>query len=193
MDVVEDLIDDPNYMVLDPSPQLDDALILRLQYDLATGMHNSEVIARRYGLGGADSLREYLRQHPQIVFEARKLRTMFQSDEATEARIRTKFLRATEQLIIPIASLVADPRTPITSRIDGFKQIQRGAGVDGAATGKDTKTTGTAFSLTINFAGGRAQRIEGTTVLDAEAIPLPKQPPRLTTGSDEDNIAEEDV
>jgi hypothetical protein len=179
-------------LVLSESPQLDDALILRLQYDLATGMHNSDVIASRYGLKDKYQLREYLRQHPSIVLEARRMRALFLSDEATEGRIRAKFLRATEQLIIPIAALVADPRTPIGNRIDGFKQMQRGAGVDGApaAAAKSEKGGGAPFNLTINFAGGRAQQITGTTVLDADSIPPPTDD---TTGSGEDAEVEEDI
>ena len=182
-------------LTLSDSPQLDDALILRLQYDLATGMHNGEVIARRYGLRDENELKEYLRQHPGIVWEARRLRALFNSDEATEGRIRTKFMRATEQLIIPITALVADPRTPIAQRIDGFKQIQRGAGVDGApsAAAKEQKALGTPFNLTINFAGGRQKTISATTVVDADEIPPPNQ--QLTYWSDgmDEDYPEEDV
>jgi hypothetical protein len=193
MDVLDRVIDDPDYLILDENPQLDDALILRLTYDLATGMHNGEAIAKRYGLRDGKELREYLRQHPNVVREAQRLRSLFLSDEATEARIRAKFLRATEQLIIPIAALVADPRTPITNRIDGFKQMQRGAGVDGAppAAMKAAGGGGTPFSLTINFAGGRAEQITGTTVVDADEIPAPRQPFRL--GEPQDDLPEEDV
>jgi len=184
-------------LVLSENPQLDDALILRMQYDLATGMHNSEVIARRYGLDGTNGLKDYLRQHPTIVNEARRLRALFMSDEATEGRIRTKFLRATEDLIIPMTALVADPRTPIAQRIDGFKQIQRGAGVDGApaAAAREAKT-GTAFNLTINFTGVREQQISGT-VLEADDLPgaLPVVPGRLglTAEDVDEDLPEEDV
>jgi hypothetical protein len=198
MDALDSLVSEPLDLVLADNPQLDDALILRMTYDLATGMHNGEVIARRYGLADADQLKDYLRQHPNVVHEAKRLRSLFQSDEATEGRIRAKFLRATEQLIIPIAALVADPRTPINSRIDGFKQIQRGAGVDGVAAGaKDQGRSGAAFSLTINFAGGRdsadrrAEEITGTTVVDAGDIPGLDHQLRLT--ADDTDIPEEDV
>src|SRR5215467_79943 len=138
-------------LVLSENPQQDDALILRLTYDLALRMHSPEVIAKRYGLTDEIELRQYLRDHPAIIQDALKARAVFQSDESTEARIRTKFMRATEQLIIPIAALVADPKTPIAQRIDGFKQMQRGAGVDGApaAAAKDAKALGSAFNLTI--------------------------------------------
>lgn len=168
-------------LTLDDNPQLDDALILRLTYDLATKLHSPEVIARRYGLGGVRELREYLRDHPQVVSAARKMHALFESDGAAEERVRMKFLQATEQLIIPMAGLVADPRTPLAARIDGFKQIQRGAGLDGMSAasrqGKEAQG-GQAFNLTINFAGGREMKIVGTTVVDDQTPAI--EPPTLT-------------
>jgi hypothetical protein len=222
-DLYDDLVNEPNrYMVLDENPEKDDALIFRLQHDLATKMHNSDEIAKRYRLRNKDELREYLRAHPQIVVEAMKIRAAFNSEDGSEARVRTKFLRATEDLIIPIHHLVKDPHTPISARIDGFKQLQRGAGVDGAPTpaAAALKGGGSAFNLTINFAGGRSQNISGTTVTDPNSIPtidMPKRgpveedgypgsldihrrnellapPPTLsvgTTGSDDDEPVEE--
>ena len=163
-------------MVLDQNPYHDDALIQRLQYDLATGMHQPDEIARRYGLKDKNELRNYLRQHPMLVEEARKIKALFNSAEGTETRVRAKFQRATEELIVPIAHVVRDPLTPVGARIDGFRQLQRGAGLDGAPAairGNESRQTGTAFNLTINFAGGRQEVISGTTVIDASEIPPP--------------------
>lgn len=173
-------------LVLDDNPQLDDALILRLTYDLATKLHKPEIIARRYGLGGRDELRRYLREHPTVVNQARKLRAMYESDAASEDRVRMKFLQATEELIIPIAGLVADPRTPLAARIDGFKQIQRGAGLDGLsanAKNQQQRDAGQPFNLTISFAGGR-EVINATTVVEDEIPPAPSPFPLL--GDDEE-------
>jgi hypothetical protein len=181
-------------IILDQNPTADDALIARLQYDLATGMHQPDEIARRYGLKDKNELRNYLRQHPMLVEEARKIKALFNSSEGTETRVRAKFQRATEELIVPIAHVVRDPLTPVGARIDGFRQLQRGAGLDGAPTvlrGSDGKSTGTAFNLTINFAGGRQEVISGTTVLDADSIPPADQSRQLTTGSEEDYPEEE--
>jgi hypothetical protein len=183
----------PYPSIYDPNPAQEDALILRLQYDLAMGMHDAETIAHRYGLDGKDALKEYLRLHPVIVYEARKLRALYLSDEATEVRIRNKFMHATEQLIIPMTALINDPRTPIAQRIDGFKQFQRGAGVDGAPAGaKDAqqKSLGAAFNLTINFAGGRKD-YRATTVVEADEIPPPRQ--SISLRPDEDDAEFEDV
>jgi hypothetical protein len=112
-----------------------------------------------------------------ILAEAKKLRALFDSDESVETRVRMRFLHATESLIAPMHNLVADNRTPVSARIDGFKQIQRGAGVDGMpaerrGTGA-TGPSGTAFVLNINFRNGQSTKISGTTVLDADEIPGP--------------------
>lgn len=184
---------------LDPNPLLDDALIMRLTYDMATGLHKSDVLARRYGLASPDALRKYLKSHPRIVSEAQKLRALFHSDGSAEDRVRLKFLHATEELITPMAVLVSDPRTPMQTRIDGFKQIQRGAGLDGmtaAAKAAAGKEQGQPFQLTINFAHGREPlNITGEVIENAE-IPTPsmqlEQIGRSTSGSAEDFEEEED-
>lgn len=173
-DQIDSIVD--HVLVLDNNPQLDDALIQRLQYDLATKTHTYETIARRYGLTSVLELYQYLKDHPNILAEAKKLRALFDSDEGIEARVRTRFLHATESLIAPLHNLVADIRTPISARIDGFKQIQRGAGVDGAPPRDARGGTGNAgvpFQLNILFTNGQNTTISGTTVLDADEIPPP--------------------
>lgn len=176
-----------NDLFLDENPLLDDALIMRLTYDLATRLHSSEVIAQRYGLTDKEALRKYLRAHPKIVSDAKKLHAAWESGPGTEERTRMKFLQATEELIIPIAGLVADPRTPLQARIDGFKQLQRGAGLDGmtaAAKAAAQGEQGKAFNLVINFAGGREQVISGEVVDQVPHAQLPFD--ILTTGSEDD-------
>jgi len=170
---VDRLVD--HVLVLDNNPQLDDALILRLQYDLATKTHTYDDIARRYGLTNVAELADYLKTHPNIVTEAKKLRALFNSDRAVEERVRLRFLYATESLIAPMQHIAGDIRTPIGARIDAFKQIQRGAGVDGlpaqqrgAAGGN---TGGQPFHLNIIFSNGQRTQISGTPVIDADEIP----------------------
>jgi hypothetical protein len=153
---------------LSPNAQLDDALILRLTYDLASRLHSPRAIAHRYGLLDEDQLRDYLIGHPEVVQEAQKLAAIFESDGAAEDRVRMKFLHATEHLIVPMAGLVADPKTPLGARIDGFKQIQRGAGMDGLSStqraAQQAGSGGQPFNLTITFTGGPPPiTIQGTT------------------------------
>ena len=189
--------DEEEILVLDDNPLLDDALILRLTYDLATKLHKPEVIAHRYGLGGVEDLKSYLKSHPAVVQRARKLHALFESDGASEERVRMKFLQATEELIIPMAGLVADPRTPLSARIDGFKQIQRGAGLDGLsanAKAQQGKDAGQPFQLVINFAGGReAFNLNATTVVEPDEIPLPLLPGTAIGQEDEEPTEEVDI
>lgn len=185
---IDNIVD--QVLVLDPNTQVEDALIQRLKYDLATKTHTYETIARRYGLGGVEDLFKFLRRHPGIVEDAKRLRATFQSDENVETRVRNLFLHATESLIPTMHNLVESAHTPTAARIDGFKQIQRGAGVDGApraADPRDPRQAGTPFVLNINFRNGQQTRIEGTTVLDADEIP----PPSQQLDSPEDELDEE--
>ena len=126
-------------MVLAENPQLDDALILRLQYDLALGIHLPDAIAQRYGLPDKKSLWEYLRRHPRIVEGARKMKALAESDQGVEERLRLKAMHATEDLIHTTHELAQDIRTPMQQRLDAFKQLSRVAGVDGL---RDKSTTG---------------------------------------------------
>lgn len=176
-------------LVLDNNPQLDDALIGRLQYDLATRIHPYEAIARRYGLASVAGLYAYLRAHPLILVEAKKIRALFESGENTEERVRKLFLHATESLIPDMHNLARDTRTPISARVDAFKQIQRGAAMDGPARDAGLKgngPAGTAFVLNINYRNGQSTRIAGTTVLDADDIPAPSQQMSLEDDSEFD-------
>src|SRR6185369_12731746 len=117
---------------LDPNPALDDALILRLQYDLAAKIHPPETIAARYGFIGVKGLRRYLAHHPQVVANIKKARAAIESDEGSEGRVRLKALQATEVLIAPTALIAMDPRVAPQQRIDAFKQLSRVAAVDGS-------------------------------------------------------------
>ena len=178
------------FMVLSENPQQDDALIYRLQWDLACLAHPLDEIAQRYRFQDKQELKDYLRHHPSIVKEGAEVaRPLQQRRSHRAAGAPVKFMQVTEHLIMPMAQLVKDTNTPIAARVDAFKQIQRGAGVDGAPPPalKGGGGGGTAFSLTINFAGGRRPEvIEGTTVVDG-SIPNPAIAGlSLTTGSDDD-------
>ena len=160
-------------MVLAENPQLDDALILRLQYDLALGIHLPDAIAQRYGLPDKKSLWEYLRRHPRIVEGARKMKALAESDQGVEERLRLKAMHATEDLIHTTHELAQDIRTPMQQRLDAFKQLSRVAGVDGLR--EKSATTGSGghnFVFTILFGGGETKNITGT-VLDNNQIPAP--------------------
>lgn len=149
----DDLVDVPPRSTLDPNPALDDALILRLQYDLAAKIHPPETIAARYGFAGIKGLYQYLSHHPQVVANVKKARAAIESDEGSEGRVRLKALQATEVLIAPTALIAMDPRVAPQQRIDAFKQLSRVAAVDGsgAAAAAAKAGSGAAFTLNILF------------------------------------------
>jgi hypothetical protein len=144
---------------LDPNPLLDDALILRLTYDMAAGIHEGDVLARRYGFDDVTALRRYLKKHPQIVVNAKKGRALVESDENTESRVRLRAMQATEELIPATAGIAADPRIAPQQRIDAFKQLSRVSGLDAAAA-KGAGSGGPAFTLNILFRKNPAEKLE---------------------------------
>jgi hypothetical protein len=188
---LDDIID--RVLVLSDNPDVEDALILRLQYDIAAKIHLPEEIVRRYGLPDLDALKEYLVQHPQVVFGAKKLRALFESGEGVEARMRAKFQFATEDCIPVISQLVNNPSVPFAARIDGFKQLQRGAGADGAgrAEGRGPLSSGQSFVLNIFLDPKHRTTISGTTVDNPGDIPGAYDPPRLALGEEGEEPDEE--
>jgi hypothetical protein len=159
-------------MVLSENPQLDDALILRLQYDLAIGIHLPDAIAQRYGLRDKEDLREYLRRHPQIVENARKAKALVESNESVEGRVRIKAMYATEDLIHTTHEIAQDIRTPMQQRLDAFKQLSRVAGVDGLRPDKATTGSGGGHSFVLNILfTDETKTIQGTVVDSAQIAP----------------------
>jgi len=146
---------------LDPNPLLDDALIMRLTYDIATGIHEGEVLAARYGFDGVAGMRRYLLRHPQIIRNAQKTKALMDSDEGSEARVRLKAMHATEELIPATAGIAADPRIAPQQRIDAFKQLSRVSGLDASAA-KAAGAGGPAFTLNILFRKNPAEKLELT-------------------------------
>jgi hypothetical protein len=173
--------------VLDPDPQLDDALILRLQYDVAAKIHTYDEVATRYGLTNSAALWRYLKQHPGVVKGIKKLRATIESEEGAETRVRLKALLATEELIGPTAGIAIDPKHTAQSRIDAFKQVSRIAGVDGlSAALKAQQLSGNQFTLNILFRDGQRDLTVSTSP-DAP-VSLPK-----TVLPDDSSEYDEDV
>lgn len=155
---------------LDPNPLLDDALIMRLTFDLAAAIHPPEVIAARYGFGGIGDMREYLKRYPQIILNAQKAKAVMESDEGSEARIRLRAMQATEDLIPATASIAADPRIAPQQRIDAFKQLSRVSGLDASAAARAANPQGPAFTLNILFRNNPAENL---TVIPEKPVLTP--------------------
>jgi hypothetical protein len=145
---------------LDSNPLLDDALIMRLTYDLAAAIHPPEVIALRYGFHDVLEMRAYLTRHPQIIINAQKAKALMESDEGSEARIRLRAMQATEDLIPATASIAADPRIAPQQRIDAFKQLSRVSGLDASAAARAAGAGGPAFTLNILFRDKPSEHIQ---------------------------------
>lgn len=181
---------------LDPNPLLDDALVMRLTYDLASGIHGPDEIAARYGFPDKNKLRQYLRTHPGIIKNIRKAKALLESEEGSETRVRLKATQATEALIAPTAGIAMDPRIPPQQRIDAFKQLSRVGGLDGSAAAQAMRGAGgPAFTLNILFRDKPAEMLNVTPSLP-DAGAGSGWPPSFTTvvKDDEDNgDLEEDV
>lgn len=170
---------------LDPNPLLDDALVTRLTYDMAAGIHDGDTLAVRYGFPDKAGLRRYLAKHPQIVANAEKGRALMESDENTESRVRLRAMQATEDLIPATHSIAKDPRIAPQQRIDAFKQLSRVSGLDATAA-KNAGEGGPAFTLNILFRNNPAEKLAFTP-----EKPVPQFiAPEIT---DEDAEYEEDI
>jgi hypothetical protein len=160
-------------VVLHDNPELDDALILRLQYDLAAKIHTYQEIAVRYGLRSVAGLFEYLTDHPTVTTGVKKIRAVWESEENAEIRVRQKALQAAEHLIAPTAGIAANPNINVQARIDAFKQLARVGGVDGLPmSAKQQGAGGTAFTLNILFRDGTKEQLTvstGTNEVDGAA------------------------
>jgi len=170
---------------LDPNPVIDDALILRLTYDIATGIHEGAVLATRYGFADLQALRRYLLKHPQIIRNAQKTKALVDSDEGSEARVRLKAMHATEELIPATAGIAADPRIAPQQRIDAFKQLSRVSGLDAAAAAKGAGG-GPAFTLNILFRKNPEEKLAFTP---EKTVPV--FTPGVITGTDDAEWDEE--
>ena len=171
---------------LDPNPLLDDALIMRLIYDLAAGIHEGDTLAIRYGFADKEALRRYLKKHPQIILNAQKGRALVESDENTESRVRLRAMQATEDLIPTTAAIAADPRIGPQQRIEAFKQLSRVSGLDASAAAKAANPGGPAFTLNILF---RNNPTENLTVVPDDPV---KTTPTLRVGQEIDDAEYEE-
>lgn len=188
-----------NSFPLDPNPLLDDALVMRLTYDLAADIHPADEIATRYGFPDKSGLRDYLRLHPTIIKNAQRAKALINSEEGSEGRARLKAMQATEALISSTANIAWDPRIPPQQRIDAFKQLSRVGGLDGSAAAQAARAGagGPAFTLNILF---RDKPSEHLNIVDASPAA-----PALTTlassssttvvnnATDDSDVYEDDV
>lgn len=147
---------------MDPDPEMDDAMLMRLQYDLAIGIHTPEELAQRYGFSDSADLQAYFARRPSLISATAKMKALFESDEGTETRVRAKAMLAAEKLIPPVARIAGNPHVAPQQRIDAFKQLSRVGGLDGSAAALAAKAGqgGTPFTLNIMFRNHPSERLE---------------------------------
>lgn len=176
-----------------PNPDLDDARIKRLQYDIAIGILNLDEIAHRYGFPNNWELRKYFEEHPGLIAATEKMKALFESDRGADERTRAKALQATEELIPPVYHIAANPHVAPQQRIDAFKQLSRVGGVDVSAAMLAAKGGGgTPFTLNILFQTKPEKHLE--LVPDAVPAEEPKYvAPRLGLSPAEDDEYDEEV
>jgi hypothetical protein len=175
-----------------PDPDLDDARIKRMQYDIAIGILTHEEIAKRYGFPNDWELRKYFEEHPGLIAATEKMKALFESERGADERTRAKALQATELLIPPVYHIAANPHVAAQQRIDAFKQLSRVGGLDVSAAMLAAKTGGgTPFTLNILFQTQPEKRLE--LVADAVAEPQREEAKRLGVNQAEDDEYDEDV
>jgi hypothetical protein len=146
----------------------------RLKFDLAAGIHTSETIALRYGFQGVLSLRDYLVSNPWVVAEAKRLRSLMESDQGTGERVKLKAQYACEETIPYLAGIIMNPVSAPKDKVDAYKELRQSGSV-GVTARDGNGGTGTQFSLTINMPGGRTEKIITTVVDD----PVPEPPAEI--------------
>lgn len=140
----QDLLDQAQVETLTPGAEG------QLKHEIASNLYEEDVLAKRHGL---KSIRKYLIDHAWLIPEIKALRAQKASELSVQERCRQKAALASEELIPDIVSVVANPTTSAASKIDGFKQLNRMAGVDGlpAATRDNQAQPGSQFNLTMVF------------------------------------------
>lgn len=172
---LEALIDGQAVM-LTPStdPRMNTVTLHTFMNDLAQGIRTHEEIAVRYGFETVGNLLEYLQSKPEIVRRIKERRAIWQSDDATEIRIKKLSAHAVLDALHETGQIMMDTAHPPGTRIDALKAHARLAGVDaqpnpGKFSGPASDGSGR-FSINIVFPNaGKTETF--TTVVKTEPEP----------------------
>jgi len=151
-------------------PILSSEMVECLKFDLASGIHEAETIADRYGFDGKPGLQAYLLANRWLHDDAKHLRAVLESDQNTGKRVQLKGLYGCEEAIPDLVGIVKNQNLHPKDRIDAYKELRQSGGLGISA--KEGSGSGTQFSLVINMPG-HTEKILATSVA-AELRPEPK-------------------
>lgn len=159
--------------VLTPAVLREDHALHRFMLDRARGIFPDSEIATRWGFADDREMRRWELDHPRIVEEIARLRTLNESDEAVLERVEHKYAHILDQGSGTMAAMVSDPTVGADSKI---KIMQLAAELSGAKAKMAPKAAqigdGRApFVINFNFRTAPPEKVELTpTVVEAKAI-----------------------
>jgi hypothetical protein len=149
-------------------PVLSSEMTECLKFDLASGIHEAETIAERYGFDGRPGLQAYLLANRWLHEDAKHLRAVLESDQNTAKRVQLKGLYGCEEAIPDLVGIVKDRTCHPKDRIDAYKELRQSGGL--GVAGKEGVGSGTQFSLVINMPG-HTEKITATVPKIAISAP----------------------
>jgi len=143
--------------ILTGVPEMSTMAFFAFCVDTAQAIHTYAEIAKRYGFADAQTMREFLVNHPVILRKIKELRAVWQSDENLETRLRKLAGHSVLEAMPDTAAIMFDKAVTPGVRLDALKAHSRIAGVDGLPpVGKDGQPvggSGSKFSVSIVFSG----------------------------------------
>lgn len=131
--------------------------------DVAQAVHTPETIAGRYGFRDAAAMVAWIGEHPKIRQRIKIHRSVWESDDHVEARIKKLAAHSILESLPTTSSLMLDTSVSPNVRVDAMRAHARLAGMDQAGpAGGGSGPVGAGFQVNFHFSDGSKQAI--TTV-----------------------------
>lgn len=141
-------------VVVADAPQLSPLALQSFCNDVARRIHTAEEIATRYGFASKLAAREFIESRPAVRRIIQELRSIWESENNLEGRIRAYAGHALLEAAPDNAKIMLDPSVHPTVRIDAMKAHAKIAGVDAlpaAARGEGGVVGQAPFAVNIIF------------------------------------------
>lgn len=154
---------------------MDDFTVQNLINDLGIGMFKPHVVAKRYGLTGAELL-DFLKI-PEVRRRIKVRKACWEADDNQPERIRRMYAQMTLEAAPTMEKLLHDPATPPAIKLKGMEVTGRFGGADARGGGgvNADAATGPMFSVQFVFAGaGKTESVSilpGQTVIEGDPMP----------------------